>query len=89
MAQQSGGSRVVHRENIRQVQQMRQLREILAIRSAKERVFAGLVASLLVGIIIDFAAIVSLTHEATYRALRQLVTDGKVNNPKRGVYRLR
>jgi hypothetical protein len=68
---------------------MRQLREILAIRSAKERVFAGLVASLLVGIIIDFAAIVSLTHEATYRVLRQLVTDGKVNNPKRGVYRLR
>ena len=71
-----------------QVQQMRHLREILAIRSAEERVFAGLVAGLHVGTVIDFAATISLTHEATYRALRLLVKQGSVDNPQRGIYRL-
>jgi CRP-like cAMP-binding protein len=71
-----------------QVQQMRQIREILAIRSAEERVFAGLVAGLLVGKVIDFAAAISLTHEATYRALRQLVKQGRVENTRRGCYQL-
>ena len=71
-----------------QVHQARQLREILAIRSAKDRVYAGLIAGLLVGTVIDFAATVSMTHEATYRALRELVAEGKVQNPQRGVYRL-
>ena len=71
-----------------QVQQMRHLREILAIRSAEERVFAGLVAGLHVGQVIDFAATISLTHEATYRALRKLVKQGRVENPERGIYQL-
>lgn len=71
-----------------QVHQTRQLREILAIRSAKDRVYAGLIAGLLVGTVIDFAATVSMTHEATYRALRELVAEGKVQNPRRGIYRL-
>jgi hypothetical protein len=64
------------------------MREILAIRSAKDRVYAGVVAGLLVGTVIDFAATVSLTHEATYRALRELVAEGKVLNPQRGIYQL-
>ena len=71
-----------------QVQQTRQMREILAIRSAKDRVYAGLVAGLLVGTVMDFAATVSLTHEATYRALRELVTEGRVQNSQRGTYQL-
>lgn len=71
-----------------QVQQMRQLREILAIRSAEERVYAGLVAGLHMGQVIDFAAIISLSHEATYRALRRLVVQGRAENPGRGIYRL-
>ena len=71
-----------------QVQLTRQMREILAIRSAKDRVYAGVVAGLLVGTVIDFAATVSLTHEATYRALRELVAEGKVLNPQRGIYQL-
>ncbi|WP_083588713.1 MULTISPECIES: Crp/Fnr family transcriptional regulator [Litoreibacter] len=71
-----------------QVQQMRQIREVLAIRSAEERVFAGLAAGLLVGKVIDFAATISLTHEATYRALRKLVKQGRVENTRRGFYQL-
>ena len=71
-----------------QVQQIRQIREIIAIRSADDRVFAGLVAGLHTGQVIDFAAAISLSHEATYRALRKLVIAGRVKNPARGVYRL-
>lgn len=71
-----------------QVHQTRQLREILAVRSAKDRVYAGIVAGLLVGTVVDFAATVSLTHEATYRALRALVAEGKLRNPQRGIYRI-
>lgn len=71
-----------------QVQQMRLLREILAIRSAEERVFAGLVAGLHTGQVVDFAATISLSHEATFRALRRLVGQGKAENPRRGIYRL-
>lgn len=72
-----------------QVQNMRQLREILAVRSAEERVFAGLVARLHVGTVVDYAATLSLTPEATYRALRRLVEQGRVENPGRGVYHLK
>ena len=50
--------------------------------------FAGLVAGLHVGQVIDFAATISLTHEATYRALRKLVKQGRVEKPQRGIYRL-
>ena len=71
-----------------QVQQMRQVSEIIAIRSAEERVYAALVAGLLNGQVIDFAATISLSHEATYRALRKLVRQGRVENPKRGIYHL-
>ncbi|MFK8036052.1 MAG: Crp/Fnr family transcriptional regulator [Hyphomicrobiales bacterium] len=71
-----------------QVQQMRQIREITAIRSAEERVYAAMVAGLLKGQVIDFAATISLTHEATFRALRKLVRQKRVENPKRGIYHL-
>ena len=47
---------------------------------------AGLVAGLLDGHVVDFAALLHLSHEATYRALRALVEAGRVTNPSRGVY---
>ena len=71
-----------------QLQQLRQIREIIAIRSAEKRVYAGLVAGLLTGQVVDFASTISLTHEATFRALRKLVQEGRVLNPKRGIYHL-
>ncbi|MDE4099600.1 hypothetical protein [Phaeobacter gallaeciensis] len=49
---------------------------------------AGIVTGLLEGTVVDFAARLQLTHEATYRALRALVEAGRVTNPSRGTYRL-
>lgn len=71
-----------------QLQSLRQIREILAIRSAQDRVFAGLVAGLLVGTVVDFASTISLSQEATFRALRRLVKQGKIENRQRGSYKL-
>ncbi|MDD9922395.1 MAG: Crp/Fnr family transcriptional regulator [Boseongicola sp.] len=81
-------ARTYGRQAARQIQSQRQLLEIVGIRSAEERVMAGLVAGLLDGQVVDFAALLHLSHEATYRALRALVEAGRVTNPSRGVYRL-
>ncbi len=81
-------ARAYGRHAARQIQAQRQLLEIVGIRSAEERVMAGLVAGLLDGMVVDFAALLHLSHEATYRALRALVEAGPVTNPSRGVYRL-
>lgn len=70
----------------RQIQFQRQLIEIVGIRSAEERVLAGLVAGLHQGTVVDFAALIHLSHEATYRALRSLVRAGSITNPSRGLY---
>lgn len=72
----------------RLIQAQRQLLEITGIRSAQDRVLAGLVAGLNDGTVVDFAARLNLTQEATFRALRSLVTAGCVQNPSRGKYRL-
>ena len=72
-----------------QVQGYRRRLELMAIRSAPERVLAGLADGRLTGSVIDFAAELGLTHEAVYRALAALVSDGRVDHPARGVYRLR
>ncbi|OAN79196.1 hypothetical protein A8B78_12885 [Jannaschia sp. EhC01] len=72
----------------RQVQQHRQLLEIISIKSAKERVYAAMVAGLMQGTIIDLASRIALTHEATYRALRCLEREGRIINPGRGRYEL-
>lgn len=72
----------------RQVQQYRQLLEIISIKSARERVYAAMVAGLMQGTIMDLASRIALTHEATYRALRSLEHDGRIINPSRGEYRL-
>jgi CRP-like cAMP-binding protein len=81
-------ARAYGRDAARQTQVHRQLLEIVGIRSAEERVMAGLVAGLHDGTVLDFAALLHLSHEATYRALRTLVEAGRVTNPSRGVYRL-
>jgi predicted transcriptional regulator len=49
---------------------------------------AGLVAGLLDSTVLEFAALLHLSHEAAYRALRALVDAGHVINPSRGKYRL-
>lgn len=81
-------ARAYGRHAARQIQAQRQLLEIVGIRGAEERVMAGLVAGLLDGQVVDFAALLRLSHEATYRALRALVEAGRVTNPSRGIYRL-
>ncbi|SPJ26556.1 Crp/Fnr family transcriptional regulator [Falsiruegeria mediterranea] len=73
----------------RQIQAQRQLLEIVGIRRAEDRVLAGLVAGLLDSTVVDFAALLQLSPEAAYRALRALVEAGQVINPSRGEYRLR
>ena len=81
-------ARAYGRQSTQLIQAQRQLMEIIGIRRANDRVIAGMVAGLLDGSIVDFAARLQLTHEATYRALRQLVDAGQVLNPSRGIYRL-
>ncbi len=76
------------REAVRQIQAQRMLLEIVGIRNAEERVKAGLAAGLLDGRVMDFAALLHLTRESTYRALRSLVAAGRVVQPSRGVYHL-
>jgi CRP-like cAMP-binding protein len=70
----------------RQVQKYRQLLEIISIKSAKERVYAAMVAGLMGETIIDFASRIALTHEATYRALKSLEKEGRICKPGRGEY---
>lgn len=69
-----------------QVQQYRGLLEIISIRSATERVYAALVAGLLDGNVMDLSPKIALTHEATYRSLRTLVDQGRINHIGRGRY---
>ncbi|MGZ2260156.1 Crp/Fnr family transcriptional regulator [Roseobacter sp. A03A-229] len=81
-------ARAYGRQAAQQVQAHRQIMEIVGIRRAEDRVMAGIVAGLLDGTVVDFAARLQLTQEATYRALRALVEAGRVINPSRGTYRL-
>jgi len=69
-----------------QVQQDRALVEILAIRSAKDRVLAAVQAGYLEATIQELATQINLTHEACYRALRVLCDDGRLIKIGRGAY---
>ncbi|NND43089.1 MAG: Crp/Fnr family transcriptional regulator [Silicimonas sp.] len=82
-------ARTYGRQAAQQIQAQRQMLEIVGIRRAEDRVMAGLVAGLLEGSVVEFAARLQLSHEATYRGLRKLVQDGRVANPSRGFYHLR
>ena len=70
-----------------QVQSNRHRLELLAVRSAQDRVLHAVRDGLLVADIKSFAAAIGLTHEATYRALAALVDAGKLVKPARGTYR--
>ena len=72
----------------RQVQIYRQQVEIMAIKSSKERVWQALNAGFLKGSIMDFSAMIGLTHEAVYRSLAQLVRAGKLMKTGRGQYEI-
>lgn len=72
-----------------QVQQYRGVLEIMSIRSATERVYAALVAGLLDGTVMECSTKIALTHEATYRALRTLVQQGRIDHIGRGRYSLK
>ncbi len=69
-----------------QVQTYRRRIEILAISSAENRVLTALSDGWLTGKVVDFAAEIGLTHEATFRALSNLVRDGRVVKTGRGRY---
>lgn len=72
-----------------QVQSYRQRIELIAIRSASERVYASIAAGLLKGNIKSLSAEIGLTHEATYRALAKLVAAGRLTKTGRGSYSMR
>ena len=72
----------------RQVQDYRRLVEIRSIKSATARVLTGIQEDLLKGSVISFASTLGLTHEATYRALAELVKQGSIRKIGRGQYQL-
>lgn len=72
----------------KQVQDYRRLLELRSIRSAKDRVYAGIAEGWMRGNIMSFANQIGLTHEATYRALSQLVRSKKVMKLGRGIYKI-
>lgn len=71
-----------------QVQAYRRRLEIQAIASAHDRVLAALSDGWLTGTVVDFAAEIGLSHEATFRALSRLVQDGRAVRPARGCYQV-
>lgn len=70
-----------------QVQSYRRRLELLAIGSAEGRVLAALADGRLRGTVMEFAAEIGLSHEATYRALSALVRAGRAEKTGRGRYR--
>jgi CRP/FNR family transcriptional regulator, dissimilatory nitrate respiration regulator len=70
-----------------QVQRYRRQLELRSIKSARERVLAGLSDGWLTGNILQFATDLGLSHEATYRALTTLVARGLAQKSGRGRYR--
>ena len=60
--------------------------ELLAIKSARERIFVAVSDGLLDESIKTFSAEIGLTHEVVYRGLAQLVTKGDLVKTGRGKY---
>ena len=71
-----------------QVQQYRAHIELLAIRSAKDRLLAAVQAGYFDVPVTELATRINLTHEACYRALRGLCDDGRMIKVGRGRYEL-
>ena len=71
-----------------QVQGYRRQLELQSIRSATDRVLAGLADGWLKSSIMQFAGDMGLSHEATYRALASLVNQRLVRKTGRGRYEI-
>lgn len=71
-----------------QVQILRHQKELLAIRSAPERVYAAMCEGMLTSDIKLFAASIGLAHETVYRALAKLVDEKSVVKTARGLYEI-
>ena len=72
----------------RQVQVLRHQKELLAIRSAPERVYTAMSEGMLTTDIKLFAASIGLAHETVYRALARLVDEKRVVKTARGLYQV-
>ena len=73
----------------RQNQLYRRKLEIMAIKSAPDRVYSALSDDMLKSDVISLAAEIGLTHEAVYRSLRKLVKQGRVVQTGRGKYEVK
>ena len=71
-----------------QVQFLRHQKELLAIRSAPERVYAAMCEGMLTTDIKTFASSIGLTHETVYRALAKLVKEKSLVKTYRGLYEI-
>lgn len=71
-----------------QIQSYRRRLEVVAIRSALERVYTALSDGMLVGNVKSFAGEIGLSHEAVYRAFSQLVRQKRIQKFARGRYGL-
>lgn len=69
-----------------QIQTLRSQKELLAVRSAIERVYKALSQGLLNSSIKRFSDNIGLSHEATYRALAVLVKEKRIIKTGRGAY---
>lgn len=69
-----------------QIQSYRRRLEIIAIRSAEDRVYTAMSDGMLTGNIKSFAGGVGLSHEAVYRALSKLVGQKRIQKVGRGKY---
>ena len=70
----------------RQIQTLRRRQELLAIRSASERVYAALCEGMLTVDIKHFASSIGLAPETTYRALSALASEKRIVKIARGLY---
>lgn len=89
MERDTGFAQALLKRMASQVQGYRRQIEILAIRGAEDRVLAALDAFGQSGSVMDFAAQIGLSHEATYRALSALTKRGILERTGRGRYRIR
>ncbi len=60
--------------------------ELMAMKSAEERVFAAVLEGMLTGNIKSLAAEIGLTHEVVYRSLSKLTASGMLVKTERGKY---
>lgn len=71
-----------------QVQMYRAHVELLAIRSAKDRILAAMQTNNNTSTIIELASRINLTHETCYRAFKTLCSEGRMRRTGQGKYEL-